>query len=92
MESSATTQRKRRVGVVVSDRMQKTVVVAISKKIMHPRYKKFVARRVKHKAHDLLESRVGDTVEIEETRPLSKEKRWRVIRVIERAPDNVGAR
>lgn len=83
----STPHRKRRIGVVVSDRMEKTVVVSISTKVMHPKYKKFVTRRVKYKAHDETnDCRPGDRVEIEETRPMSREKRWRVARVLERAP------
>jgi small subunit ribosomal protein S17 len=79
--------RKTRVGVVVSDRMEKTIVVSISKKVKHPKYKKFVSRRVKYKAHDEgNECKIGDRVLIEETRPLSREKRWRVAEIIERAP------
>lgn len=79
--------RKTRIGVVTSDRMDKTVVVSISKKVQHPKYKKFVTRRVKYKAHDEAnDCRIGDRVEIIETRPLSKEKRWRVSKIIERAP------
>ena len=78
--------RKERLGVVVSDRMQKTVVVSLERTVMHPRYKKFLKRRTKVKAHD--ESRqchVGDRVLIVESRPLSRDKRWRVSRVVERA-------
>lgn len=78
--------RKTRVGVVVSDAMQKTVVVLIATKIKHPLYGKYVKRRVKYHAHDEAnEFHVGDTVEIEETRPLSRHKRWRVTRLVERA-------
>ena len=78
--------RKSRVGVVVSDKMDKTVVVSVSKKVKHPMYKKYIKQRVKFKAHDEgNEFHVGDTVEIEETRPLSAQKRWRVKRLIERA-------
>jgi len=77
--------RKTRVGTVVSDKMDKTVVVQTSKKVMHPVYKKFVTRRVKYKAHDPNnEFQSGDKVEIEETRPLSRQKRWRVTKLIER--------
>ena len=77
--------RKTRVGTVVSDKMDKTVVVLTSKKVMHPVYKKFVTRRVKYKAHDANnEFQSGDKVEIEETRPLSRQKRWRVAKLIER--------
>lgn len=82
---SDTPHRKTRIGTIVSDKMDKTVVVQISKKMQHPVYKKFVTRRVKYKAHDPNnEYQVGDKVEIEETRPLSKEKRWRVTKLIER--------
>lgn len=81
------TNRKRRVGVVKSDRMEKTVVVEISRKVLHAKYKKFVSSRVKYKAHDENnECRIGDRVEIEESRPLSREKRWRVVQILERAP------
>lgn len=81
------TNRKRRIGVVKSDRMEKTVVVEISRKVLHAKYKKFVSSRVKYKAHDELnECRIGDRVEIEESRPLSREKRWRVVQILERAP------
>ena len=80
--------RKRRTGQVVSDRMEKTVVVQISKLVKHARYHKFIRRRLKYKAHDEANTyRIGDVVEIEETRPLSREKRWRVIRLIERPPE-----
>ncbi|RMG61108.1 MAG: 30S ribosomal protein S17 [Deltaproteobacteria bacterium] len=77
--------RKTRVGVVVSDRMDKTVVVQVEQLVMHPLYKKYVRRRKKFKAHDEENQyQVGDMVEIIETRPLSKEKRWRVKRLISR--------
>ncbi|MCB9506806.1 MAG: 30S ribosomal protein S17 [Myxococcales bacterium] len=83
--SSEKPHRKTRIGHVVSDKMDKTVVVQTSKKVQHPVYKKFVTRRVKYKAHDPNnEYQVGDKVEIEETRPLSREKRWQVTRLIER--------
>ena len=76
---------KTRVGTIVSDKMDKTVVVMTSKKVKHPVYKKFITRREKYKAHDENnEYRVDDVVEIEETRPLSKHKRWRVSKLIER--------
>ena len=78
--------RKTRVGTVVSDKMDKTVVVAIVDNVRHPLYKKIVKRTVKWKAHDEAnECRVGDRVEITETRPLSKDKRWRVSKIIEKA-------
>ena len=78
--------RKTRVGLVVSDKMDKTVVVAIVDNVKHPLYKKIVKRTVRLKAHDEKnESRVGDRVEVMETRPLSKDKRWRVIEILEKA-------
>ena len=78
--------RKTRVGMVVSDKMDKTVVVAIIDNVKHPLYKKIVKRTVRLKAHDEKnECRVGDRVEVMETRPLSKDKRWRVIEIIEKA-------
>ena len=78
--------RKTRVGMVVSDKMDKTVVVAIIDNVKHPLYKKIVERTVRLKAHDEKnECRVGDRVEVMETRPLSKDKRWRVIEIIEKA-------
>ena len=78
--------RKTAVGRVVSDKMDKTVVVAIQDSVKHPLYKKVIKRTVKHKAHDENnECRVGDRVRIMETRPLSKDKRWRVAEIIEKA-------
>ena len=80
------TLRKTRVGMVVSDKMDKTIVVAIKDNIKHPVYNKIVKRTVKFKAHDENnECRIGDKVEIMETRPLSKEKRWRLVEIIEKA-------
>ncbi|MBR6044069.1 MAG: 30S ribosomal protein S17 [Ruminococcus sp.] len=78
--------RKVRVGKVVSDKMDKTIVVAIEDNISHPLYKKIIKRTVKLKAHDENnECRIGDKVEVMETRPLSKDKRWRLIKVLEKA-------
>ena len=78
--------RKTRVGVVVSDKMQKTVVVAIDRRVPHPVYGKMVTRTTRLKAHDEENSaKAGDTVRIMETRPLSKDKRWRVVEIVERA-------
>ena len=78
--------RKVRTGVVVSDKMQKTVVVQIDRRVPHPIYGKMVTRSKKFKAHDEENSaKVGDTVRIMETRPLSKDKRWRVVEILERA-------
>ncbi len=77
--------RKTKVGTVMSDRMDKTVVVRVERVVQHPVYKKYTKRRTTYKAHDEKnEFKVGDRVEIVETRPLSKEKRWRVLRLIER--------
>ena len=77
--------RKRRVGVVVSDKMDKTVVIQIERLVPHPVYKKYVKRRNNVKAHDENnEYQVGDRVEIVETRPISKDKRWRVNKLIDR--------
>jgi small subunit ribosomal protein S17 len=85
-EASPRTQRKVRTGIVVSDAMEKTVVVRISSQVRHPLYGKIVRRSTKLKAHDEAhDAKVGDTVRIVETRPLSKTKRWRVVEVIERA-------
>ena len=84
---TAVRQRKSRQGVVVSNRMDKTIVVQIDDKVMHPVYKKYVRKRVKYKVHDETnDARPGDTVLIEECRPLSREKRWRLKNIIERAP------
>ena len=77
--------RKTRVGRVVSDKMDKTVVVAIVDNVKHPLYKKIVKRTVRLKAHDENNAcKVGDRVEVMETRPLSKDKRWRVVEIIEK--------
>ena len=78
--------RKTRVDRVVSDKMDKTVVVAIVDNVKHPLYKKIVKRTVRLKAHDENNAcKVGDRVEVMETRPLSKDKRWRVVEIIEKA-------
>jgi len=78
--------RKDRTGIVIRDRMQKTVVVSVERTVMHPRYKKYLRRRTKVKAHDESnQSHVGDRVLIVECRPLSRDKRWRVSKVLERA-------
>jgi len=79
-------ERKIRIGKVVSDKMQKTVVVAVERLVRHSLYNKPVKMTTRFKAHDENnESHVGDTVKIMETRPLSKDKRWRVVEVLERA-------
>ena len=78
--------RKTRVGMVVSDKMDKTIVVAIKDNVRHPLYKKIIKRTIKLKAHDENNScGIGDKVEIMETRPLSKDKRWRLVEIIEKA-------
>jgi small subunit ribosomal protein S17 len=78
--------RKERVGRVVSDKMQKTVVVALERRVAHPVYGKMVKRTVKVKAHDEANTaKAGDLVRIAETRPLSKDKRWRLVEIVERA-------
>lgn len=78
--------RKTRVGSVVSDKMDKTVVVAIVDSVQHPLYKKIIKRTIRLKAHDEKnECKVGDKVEVMETRPLSKDKHFRLVRIIEKA-------
>ena len=78
--------RKYRVGLVVSDKMDKTITVAIERQVKHPIYGKFVKQTTKLKAHDETnDAGAGDTVRIQETRPLSKTKRWRLVEVVERA-------
>jgi len=78
--------RKERVGLVTSDKMDKTITVAIERKMKHPIYGKFIKQTKKFKAHDEKnDAKAGDTVRIMETRPLSKTKRWRLVEVVERA-------
>ena len=78
--------RKVRTGKVVSDKMDKTIVVAVEDHVKHPLYKKIVKRTYKLKAHDENNERnVGDTVRVMETRPLSKDKRWRLVEIVEKA-------
>lgn len=78
--------RKERIGIVVSNKMNKSISVMVERKVMHPKYGKFVKRSTKFMAHDEKnESGIGDTVRIMETRPLSKNKRWRLVEIIERA-------
>ena len=84
--SSRETSRKVRVGKVVSDKMDKTVVVTVADRVAHPIYKKIIKRTYRLKAHDEKnECGVGDTVRVMETRPLSKDKRWRVVEIVEKA-------
>ncbi len=78
--------RKTRIGVVVSDKMDKTIVVKLSTRVKHPLYSKYINKTTKIKAHDENnECGVGDTVKVMETRPLSREKRWRLVEIIEKA-------
>ena len=78
--------RKTRTGVVVSDKMDKTIVVAVRNNVRHPLYKKIVKKTYKLKAHDEKnDCKIGDTVKVRETRPLSKDKRWRLVEIVERA-------
>ena len=78
--------RKERIGIVVSNKMNKSISVMVERKVMHPKYGKFVKRSTKFMAHDEKnECGIGDTVRIMETRPLRKNKRWRLVEIIERA-------
>jgi small subunit ribosomal protein S17 len=79
-------ERKERIGKVVSNKMQKTITVAVDRKVKHPIYGKFVNRTTKFKAHDEQNTAgIGDTVRIMETRPISKDQRWRLIEIVEKA-------
>lgn len=85
-EMETRNRRKERVGVVVSDGMDKSILVAIERQVKHPIYHKFVKKTTKLMAHDdANDAHVGDTVRIMETRPLSKRKRWRLVEIVERA-------
>lgn len=78
--------RKTRIGTVVSDKMEKTIVVSVVRKFKHPLYKKYISSSKKYKVHDEKnECKIGDVVEMVETRPLSKDKCWRLVRIIEKA-------
>ncbi len=89
MSEATSTARKIIVGKVVSNRMEKTAVVQVQRRFAHPVYKKYVSKRVKYKIHDEQNDlNVGDTVRIVETRPLSKAKRWRLLEILERAPQD----
>ena len=84
--SERTSSRKVRVGKVVSDKMDKTVVVIVEDRVAHPVYKKIIGRTYRLKAHDENnECGIGDRVRVMETRPLSKDKRWRVVEIVEKA-------
>jgi small subunit ribosomal protein S17 len=81
-----TSQKKVRIGTVISDKMHKTIVVRVDRRVTHPFYAKVMTRSKSHKVHDPDNNcRIGDVVRIEETRPLSKEKRWRVLEIVSRA-------
>ncbi|MBZ0206827.1 MAG: 30S ribosomal protein S17 [Flavobacteriales bacterium] len=85
-ETSARKLRKERVGIVTSDKMNKSITVTVERRVMHPKYGKFVKLSSKFMAHDEKgDAHVGDTVRIAETRPMSKLKRWRLVEVMERA-------
>ena len=85
-DTTVRNNRKIREGLVVSNKMNKTVVIAIVERIRHPKYDKFITRTKKLYAHDEAnDAKAGDKVRVEETRPLSKTKRWRVVEVLERA-------
>jgi small subunit ribosomal protein S17 len=78
--------RKERVGVVTSNKMEKSIVISVDRKLRHPMYGKFVTKSKKFMAHDETnDAKIGDTVRISETRPLSKLKRWRLVEILERA-------
>ena len=86
MNEERTTSRKTRVGKVVSDKLDKTVVVIVEDRVAHKTYKKIIGRTYRLKAHDENnECGVGDIVRVMETRPLSKDKRWRVVEIVEKA-------
>ncbi|MCL2045467.1 MAG: 30S ribosomal protein S17 [Oscillospiraceae bacterium] len=86
MSETRTSSRKTRTGKVVSDKMNKTIVVAVEDRVAHPLYKKIIRRTYKLKAHDENnDCKIGDRVRVMETRPLSKDKRWRLIEIIEKA-------
>jgi len=85
MNTADRKNRKSQIGVVVSDKMEKTITVLVTSKKKHPIYKKYMTVTKKYKAHDEKgEAHVGDTVTIIETRPLSKDKRWRLVRIVEK--------
>lgn len=86
MSSSDRAIRKQRIGIVTSDKMDKTIVVEVVEHVRHPLYKKYIQKTLKLKAHDEQnECRVGDKVRVMETRPLSRDKHWRLVEIIEKA-------
>jgi small subunit ribosomal protein S17 len=84
-ETEARHRRLEKVGLVTSDKMQKTVVVRVERQVRHPKYKRYIRRRRKFMAHDELGAHIGDIVRIVETRPLSARKRWRVVEIVQKA-------
>lgn len=88
MPSESRVSRKERIGVVISDKMDKTITVKVDRVAHHPVYKKLMRMATKFKAHDEKEeAKIGDTVKIEETRPLSKTKRWRLVEIVKKAKE-----
>lgn len=78
-------RRQEKVGLVTSDKMQKTVVVRVERQVRHPKYRRYIRKRSKFMAHDELGAHIGDVVRIVETRPLSARKRWRVVEIVQKA-------
>ena len=78
-------RRQEKVGLVVSDKMMKTVVVRVERQVRHPKYRRYIRRRKKFMAHDDMGAKIGDIVRIIETRPLSARKRWRVVEIVQKA-------
>lgn len=86
MPSNARNERKEKIGVVISDKMDKTITVKVDRSFHHPKYDKMVKTSTKFKAHDENQSaKIGDTVRIQETRPISKTKRWRLVEVVKKS-------
>jgi small subunit ribosomal protein S17 len=83
--TGSTHRRQEKIGLVTSDKMQKTVVVRVERQIRHPKYKRYIRRRSKFMAHDEMGAGIGDIVRIVETRPLSARKRWRVVEIVQKA-------
>jgi small subunit ribosomal protein S17 len=84
-EKTRSGQRAEKVGVVVSNKMTKTVLVSVDRLVRHPKYKRYIRRRTKFMAHSEMDCKVGDKVKIVETRPLSAHKRWRVVEILQKA-------
>lgn len=83
--SEARHKRQEKVGLVTSDKMEKTVVVRVERQVQHPKYRRYIRRRKRFMAHDEIGAKVGDIVRILETRPMSARKRWRVVEIIQKA-------